>query len=160
MNKKTFEILYNKFKNKKAHFIELNFPELIVNKTCYYPCLLLFKGNMFYKHNIFETYNNNGFNIFKKKQTYIVVSEEINKLTNIDNLLDKSFKLLNIPIDFNHVNYLKYNQDLIHLLSKQLEEHFINHGVYEFRKYTDKNIIFINPQIKNLIKNKKLINII
>jgi hypothetical protein len=155
MNKKTFQILYNNFKNKKAHFIELNFPRLIENKICYYPCLKNFKGNIFFHYNVFKIYNNNGFNIYKKKQIYLLISEELSKLTNVHDLLNRSFK--NIPNDFNHETYLKYNQDLLHFSNEQLENHFINYGIYEFRKYTDKNVIFINPQIKKMIKNKKLL---
>ncbi len=62
---------------------------------------------------------------------------------------------MQLPNDFNCEMYRKHYSDLKHLTDDQVKEHYINHGIYEGRRYSDELPECINKVIVNtdLIKS-------
>ena len=65
----------------------------------------------------------------------------------------------NTPVDFNVITYKKINKDLINMTDNEAIEHYINHGIYENRKYIDSNALPLHFDVITYKKiNQDLIN--
>ena len=106
-----------------------------LDKFEYYGCLkeYLNNNNIFYEKKLLgELLENVNINKYKNS----------NKLDNLDNLHviqhyinNKDTSSLNIPSDFNHENYRNIYKDLIKYSNKELEQHYVLHGIRENRIY-------------------------
>jgi hypothetical protein len=48
---------------------------------------------------------------------------------------NRIYKFDNLPNDFNYINYIKINHDLIGYSQLQATSHYLQHGIKEKRKY-------------------------
>lgn len=153
LTKKAFSLLHNNFKDVSAHQIELHFPKTITNKTV----LFEYKENknLFFSNDFFEFYNKYNFRILKKKQIFKNIGKSIYDLIDKSKLPNIDLKLNDLPKDFSFEKYKLYNQDL-NMTDEELREHFLNYGLYEWRKYSDNNIIFLNHQFEDILKKYDL----
>jgi len=156
LSKKNFVNLKNNFGKEKSHKIELNFTDKVDSKTCYFKAINncnIFSDNETYKN----FYNNFNFRILKKKQIFLVIPKILENKIDKSKLPKISFKLDKVPDDFSIEKYKEYNKDIPNNWDrKTVKKHYLNYGIYEFRKYNDDNIIFINPDVKEILSNHKI----
>lgn len=155
LKKAQFVSLKNNFSNIPSHKIELNFMDLVKNKSVYYKSID--NKNIFFNENKFKMFYNLGFRVLKKKQVLLVIPKVLESKINKSKLPKINLVLKRVPIDFDCDKYKFYNKDIPREWNRsQLENHYIRSGMYEFRKYSNKNVLIINPNLKDILSKYKI----
>lgn len=149
LSKNGFNILYEKFNNKSAHYIELNYPKEIFKKKVFFNAINT--NNIFFNYDIYMLFYNKGFRILKKKQIIKQISKVNYKKYGSDIYLT-NITIQELPEDFNLTLYKKYNTDLLILSDNDIIKHYLNHGFKEIRKYTTDNIFVIHKKFIDILK--------
>jgi len=159
----------------KSYEVKEHYPDFLIrcNNDGFNKLIDFYKNNtknILNYHNANYTIELEYYNLFSKIN-YLFDSGDFtanihfNDKVNEDFLINKKYPVIKLkklittiynnnilPIDFNSSEYNSLHNDLSHLTTEELKDHFITYGIDEGRLYKKNQEIIIMPYIVNIIK--------